>query len=235
MRSRKYIFFSTPFYLTAALSLSAYIIADILPQMHMRPGIRVLAVGIFCVFAYVGSRILCKTPLISKKKVMRVTFFIFFVSYLYLLLTFTLFDPMFGRSGYESFIFSDRTLLKEYLSKSFNIIPFATIFEYINALLTRSMSISAIVNNLLGNLLVLTPLALFLPMFFQKCGRLRYFALYSAATVAIIELLQLVFVTGSCDIDDLILNVFGACIAFVILKTNPVRRVVDMLIPGDDE
>lgn len=177
----------------------------------------------------------CKTPTISKNKVMKITFFVFFVLYLSLLLTFTLFDPMFGRNGHINFILSDRVLLKNYLTNSFNIIPFATIFEYIRALLTQSMNFSTIVTNLLGNLVALTPMALFLPMFIQKCEKFKYFVLSTSVTVIVIELLQLIFVTGSCDIDDLILNVFGACIAFIILKAKPIKRIINILISSDEQ
>ena len=222
MRKIKFILVSIPFYLIATISIVVYMLADIFPR-------------IFCVFAYIGSRILCKTPTISKNKVMKITFFVFFVLYLSLLLTFTLFDPMFGRNGHINFILSDRVLLKNYLTNSFNIIPFATIFEYIRALLTQSMNFSTIVTNLLGNLVALTPMALFLPMFIQKCEKFKYFVLSTSVTVIVIELLQLIFVTGSCDIDDLILNVFGACIAFIILKAKPIKRIINILISSDEQ
>lgn len=235
MRKIKFILVSIPFYLIATISIVVYMLADIFPRILLSPEGRLFLLGIFCVFAYIGSRILCKTPTISKNKVMKITFFIFFVLYLSLLLTFTLFDPMFGRNGHINFILSDRVLLKNYLTNSFNIIPFATIFEYIRALLTQSMNFSTIVTNLLGNLVALTPMALFLPMFIQKCEKFKYFVLSTSVTVIVIELLQLIFVTGSCDIDDLILNVFGACIAFIILKAKPIKRIINILISSDEQ
>ena len=97
------------------------------------------------------------------------------------------------------------------------------------------MNFSTIVTNLLGNLVALTPMALFLPMFIQKCEKFKYFVLSTSVTVIVIELLQLIFVTGSCDIDDLILNVFGACIAFIILKAKPIKRIINILISSDEQ
>ena len=233
MRNRRFIFASVPFYVLAAVSIAAYMLADIFPRITLSPAGRLVLLGIFCVCTYIGSRIVCKTPAISKKKTMKITFFIFFMVYVSLLLTFTLFDPMFGRSGHRSFILSDRMLLQNYLANSCNIIPFATIFAYIKALASQSMNFSIIATNLLGNLAALTPMALFLPIFIRKCAKWKYFVLTAAAAVAVIELLQLIFVTGSCDIDDLILNVSGACAAFGLLKIKPIKRVVDTLLLRD--
>lgn len=166
---------------------------------------------------------------------MKITFFCFFMLYVSLLLNFTLFDPMFGRNMHISFIFSDQTILKNYLAHSFNIIPFATILEYVNALFTQSMNFSTIVTNLLGNLVAFAPMALFLPMFIQKCEKLKYFVLLTSAAVIVIESLQLIFVIGSCDIDDLILNVLGACVAFMLLNAKPIKRMIHILISVDEQ
>lgn len=45
----------------------------------------------------------------------------------------------------------------------------------------------------------------------------------------IIELLQFVTLSGVCDIDDVILNVAGACIMFGILSIKPVKAFVRMI------
>ena len=235
MRKLRFILVSLPFYLVAIISIVVYMLAEISPRILLNLEGRLFLLGIFCVFAYIGSRILCKIPTISKNKVMKITFFGFFILYLSLLLNFTLFDPMFGRNSHINFILSDRMLLKNYLTHSFNIIPFATILGYIRALLTQSMNFSTIATNLLGNLVALTPMALFLPMFIQKCQRFKYFVISTSVAVIVIELLQLIFVIGSCDIDDLILNVFGACIAFIILKAKPIKKVINILISSDEQ
>ena len=88
-----------------------------------------------------------------------------------------------------------------------------------------------ITTNLIGNLVALTPMALFLPMFIGKCKKFKYFLLTTTLIVISIELLQFALVTGACDIDDLILNISGACIAYFILKTKPITKLVNKLIP----
>lgn len=232
MNKLKHIFISIPFYLIAIFSIAVYLITDIHPRVVISPEGRLVLLGIFCIFLYIGSRITCKVPAINVNKIIKTTFFIFFMLYLSLLLTFTLFDPMFGRNGTVNFILSDKMLLKNYLANSFNIIPFATVIEYVKALLAQSINISTIVTNLFGNLIALAPMALFLPMFIRKCNDFKYFIIFTVGIVVLIELLQLIFVTGSCDIDDLILNVVGASITLVLLRTKLIRKFIKTLIPS---
>ena len=158
---------------------------------------------------------------------MRRTFLLFFAAYLLLILTFTLFDPAFGRDRHVRFVFSDKALLKNSLENAFNIIPFRTISMYLSALFTRRFSLSTIVINLLGNFVAFMPLGLFLPMFLRRCERFIYFLLTDSLIVLSVETLQFLFIVGFCDIDDLILNVFGACIAFLVLKIKPVKWLVN--------
>lgn len=232
MNKLKYILISIPFYLIAVFSIVVYLITDIHPRVVISPEGRLVLLGIFCIFLYIGSHIICKVPAININKIMKTTFFIFFMLYLSLLLTFTLFDPMFGRNGTVNFILSDKMLLKNYLANSFNIIPFATVIEYVKALLAQSMNLSTIVTNLFGNLIALAPMALFLPMFIKKCENFKHFIIFTAGIVVLIELLQLIFVTGSCDIDDLILNVVGASITFILLRTKLIGKFIKILIPS---
>ena len=224
---KKYLIFCFPFYLLAAVCAIMYLHAEFHPELVMMPGARILLLGITCISVYIGSRVLCKAPMINRNKVMRRTFLLFFAAYLLLILTFTLFDPAFGRNRQVRFVFSDKALLKNSLETAFNIIPFRTISLYLSALFTGGFSLSVIATNLLGNLVAFMPLGLFLPMFFRKCERFVYFLLTTSLIVLCIETLQFLFVVGFCDIDDLILNVFGACIAFLVLRTKPAKRLID--------
>ena len=230
MKTYRYLWFAMPFYLIAALCIGAYLFAEIHPGLVLRPANRLLLLGGFCVCAYIGSFIFCRMPAVNKQKIMKATFFLFFAAYLSLVFTFTLFDPMFGRDRQVQFILSDKALLKSYLENSFNIVPFATIFEYMKALFTRSMNLSTIATNLIGNLLAFAPMALFLPMFIRKCERFGFFLLAVSLLVLCIEALQFLWNAGFCDIDDLILNVSGACIVYAGLKIKPVDKLVKKLI-----
>lgn len=224
---KRSLFLSIPFYLIAALCAAVYLVAEVHPELVLRPVNRILLLVVCCTGVYIGSRMLCRMPSIDRAKVMKRTFLFFFAAYLLLILTFTLFDPAFGRNRQNRFVFSDGALLKNSLENAFNIIPFRTIYKYASALFTHHISFSAIVINLFGNFVAFMPLGLFLPMFFRKCRRLVVFLLVSSLVVLCVETLQFLFIVGFCDIDDLILNVSGACVAFLILRIKPIKQLVN--------
>lgn len=62
------------------------------------------------------------------------------------------------------------------------------------------------------------PFAFFLPILFEKQKKLKNFLLTMICIVVGIELLQFITISGCCDIDDVILNVLGSLIMFVILR-----------------
>lgn len=59
---------------------------------------------------------------------------------------------------------------------------------------------------------------LILPCLWKKLETFKWFLLYIVALVLAIELIQLFTLRGICDIDDFILNVFGACVGFAALR-----------------
>lgn len=42
----------------------------------------------------------------------------------------------------------------------------------------------------------------------------------------LIEVIQLIFLVGSCDIDDIILNVLGAVFSYLIFKTKICKKII---------
>ena len=72
--------------------------------------------------------------------------------------------------------------------------------------------------NIFGNLLIFMPYGVFLPLIFKKQEKFKNFFITITLSVVAIELLQFITMSGSCDIDDLILNVIGAVIVFFIFK-----------------
>ena len=99
----------------------------------------------------------------------------------------------------------------EQLKMNINFIPFKTIGEYMNVLIYRR-NVHLINNaliNLLGNIAAFIPLGFFLPCFWKRLRSFKKMLFCSGVVVLIIELIQLLTLRGSCDIDDLILNLFG--------------------------
>lgn len=103
-----------------------------------------------------------------------------------------------------------------------NFVPFETVRLYIRLLKSgagKSLLRHAIVN-LVGNVVMFVPLGWFLPAVW---GKMRSFYLtFSAAAAAIclVEAGQYLTALGSCDIDDLILNLLGVILGYGIWKVT---------------
>ncbi len=102
--------------------------------------------------------------------------------------------------------------------RSSNFIPFKTVIFYINAFINDSMNKSIIYTNLLGNIAAFMPMGFFLPVLFKKFREFKVFLLLMLIILVGVELNQLFTRTGACDIDDVILNLIGAAIAFGCTK-----------------
>lgn len=105
------------------------------------------------------------------------------------------------------------------LAESINLKPFSTISRYI-ALLgsTSNAMVRHAIINLVGNVVMFIPLGFFLPRIYRPLrGFLTTFALCLVLIVAV-ELVQYVTALGTCDVDDLILNMVGVCIGWLFSK-----------------
>ena len=70
------------------------------------------------------------------------------------------------------------------------------------------------------------PLALFIPILFKKIDNTKKFLISILCVTLGIELIQFITFTGSCDIDDVILNTLGAFIMYKILNIKDVNNLV---------
>ena len=89
-----------------------------------------------------------------------------------------------------------------------NLIPFHTIRMQLRDHGTRSML------NLVANVAAFLPLGMLFPCSFPKTDRLWRVLILSMLFSVGIELFQLVTYTGSCDIDDVLLNTVGALLGY---------------------
>lgn len=108
----------------------------------------------------------------------------------------------------------------EQVKGNINWIPFRTIMLYVR-LLKRTHSLTFIrlaVVNLIGNVVMFIPLGLLLPKAFDKLQSGWRFFFSVLLGICLIEFVQLFTLVGICDVDDLILNVAGAGIGFLILR-----------------
>ncbi|MBQ7625279.1 MAG: VanZ family protein [Clostridia bacterium] len=99
-----------------------------------------------------------------------------------------------------------------------NLTPFKTIREY-EKLLKNGRLVGLSLINLLGNLFAFAPQGFFLPLLFPKkySNFIRFF-IFELILISAVEIIQFLTYRGSLDIDDLILNLSGACLFFVVTE-----------------
>ena len=104
------------------------------------------------------------------------------------------------------------------VQQNLNFEPLRTVQMYLRAFRTNQSPgrVNAIFN-LGGNVVLFTPIGLFLPLLFPKLKKVWRFFSVVILSILLVELVQLFALVGRCDVDDLILNVFGAGLGFVTL------------------
>lgn len=106
------------------------------------------------------------------------------------------------------------------LQSNINLTPLYTIKLYLRIL--RESNSNALLRhaliNLVGNVVMFIPLGIFMPGIFLKKPGFFSTIFTVAAMIIAVELVQLVTLLGSCDVDDLILNLLGAAIGYFLWK-----------------
>ncbi len=203
-------------YVVAILILLFYAIASF--KIEMVEFFRLILLCTSCLFLYFGGLLLSKY--LGNNKPMKINLYIFFILYLILLITLTLFDSSWGRNGFAIKDF------KVYIKQSVNLVPFKTIINYIKEF-NSMYSTRQIMFNLMGNICAFMPMALFLPLLFKKQSRFKNFIITMIIIILGIESLQLITTSGRFDIDDLILNLFGAVIMYLLLNIKSVNDLIN--------
>lgn len=124
-----------------------------------------------------------------------------FIYYLWVLSNLLFFDAVFGRDVARA---------------GLNMEPLYTIRNYLRAYRNGNIR-GLVILNLFGNLAAFAPMAVFLPALFRRQRNLLVFTFTIAVMVCAVEGIQLYTGTGSCDIDDLILNTAGAVAVWLFL------------------
>lgn len=108
----------------------------------------------------------------------------------------------------------------EQVKMNLNLVPFNTIWQYLYLMVrqTNPYLLHHAFINLFGNVAAFVPLGFFLPCLWKSAQALGHFLLCTFAVIAAVELIQLFTLLGSCDIDDLILNVIGTSIGFTAFR-----------------
>lgn len=106
----------------------------------------------------------------------------------------------------------------EEVQLNINLLPFSTIKGYLHILInnTNPHLVPHALLNLVGNVVAFIPLGFFVSHLFVCEKTFRRFLFHNILLISFIELIQLFTLRGSCDIDDLILNISGSIIGFFI-------------------
>ena len=187
--------------------------------------LRILLLLLICVLFYLGGALYAQRT--NNTQILFRLIFFFFLLYLYLLLNVTLFEKGFGR---DNLVGQEENTREYYLRYFVNLTPFRSIWEvYIKGLMKGYVSAYYVLLNFFGNICVFMPFSFFLPAIFPLQRRWYIFLPTLLCSVIAVELLQFAFMVGSCDVDDVILNVFGAALFYFILRLPPLSRLVSRL------
>ena len=98
-----------------------------------------------------------------------------------------------------------------------NLVPFVLLFDYDN--------VRDIVWNVVGNMAMLIPSGIVLPVVYRKLDCFRKVVAVGALISFCIEILQLPFPSRASDVDDLILNTLGVAVGYgVYIAVKRLKR-----------
>lgn len=125
----------------------------------------------------------------------------------------------------------------EFIFERINVIPFSTLFEYLNdGFFSFSYFCRSILLNLLGNLILLFPLSIFLGLLWRRFTKFKtnlLTCLIVSIGIEVIQSIEIFLGIGVgriCDIDDIIMNVCGSGLAFVIFRF--LSRIIIKYVPN---
>lgn len=152
----------------------------------------------------------------QRKKASKDAYYIVFIIYCIVVLWL-----LFGRSQYQ---FSGD--YKELYNTLVNLRPLKTVSAYLYVLKNREDAYlrSVAAYNLFGNIVLFIPYGIFLPYLFKHLQKLWKVMLFGVITIVCVELLQIITLRGSCDIDDLILNMLGIFIGYMMYRITHLKR-----------
>ena len=201
-------------YVIAGLVLLFYFGIGFIAQMTEVS--RLVLLGASSLFLYIGGGLFSKY--LDNNKPMKINLYIFFGLYLILLITLTLFDSLWLRNGFNFSGFDN-------IQDRINLVPFKTIMTFVKEF-DSMYSTSQIMLNLFGNVCAFMPMALFLPLLFKRQNKFFQFVITLTLMILGIEFLQLITGSGRFDIDDLILNLFGAVLVYLLFKIKSVNALI---------
>ena len=159
----------------------------------------------------------------EKRNISNLSLKALFIRYCFLLITILFLNNEYRMGGFQNI----DTFSKEHFEAS-NVIPFATIIEYIIGVISDDINTSIVIINFATNLLLFAPMGFFIPLLFKnKITNIKQFIILIIILSLFVEILQFITYRGSTDIDDIILNTIGAIIVYILMKTKLVKKILE--------
>ncbi len=126
-----------------------------------------------------------------------------FILYLGVLFYFLFFSERYGRTDISD----------EY---HYNLVLFREIKRFYRY--REILGMKSVMINLAGNVVAFMPFGFFLPILWQKSGKLLYVTFWSFSFSLVVETIQLVYKVGTFDVDDLFLNTLGGIFGYMMMR-----------------
>ena len=210
------------------LLIGFVIIFSLLPNIVLNVIVTLggFAIPIFLIIVTMIVEIKKSKDIQEKNKIRNFWLKILFIIYWLLLITILFLKNEYRMGGFENI----DTFSKEHF-ETINIIPFATIIDYISGLLSNDINTNIVIINLVTNLLLFAPMGFFIPILFDKeIKSIKQFGIVMILITILVEIVQFITYSGSTDIDDIILNITGATIVYMLMKTKFVKRLLNKVI-----
>ncbi len=201
--------------MVALLLLNVYV--ELKPGMVVGIGAKIVFA---CAFTGLWSLVCFSRPGGGGAARRRGYYLALFAYYIWMLLNLLFFDAAFGRTAGTG---------------GLNRVPFLTIRNYLRAYKLGNISLKWVLVNLAGNLAAFAPMGFFLPALYPKQRHFFVFVPTVTVMVALVEIFQYLTRTGSCDIDDLILNTAGAFIIWIVCLLPPFRTWIRRITAAKGE
>lgn len=110
------------------------------------------------------------------------------------------------------------TTYYEQLTRNLNLVPFRSITTYLYLMIYKPNDalFSYAFLNFFGNLVLFIPFGFLLPCLWIKVRVFWRIISFSTGIIALLEVIQLFTLLGSFDIDDLLLNLIGVAVGYML-------------------
>ena len=113
--------------------------------------------------------------------------------------------------------------------RTLNLVPFETIKMFIRSWNHGYLGKGLIISNIFRNILMFMPMVILMWCIFKTLRKPWLVVIINFVIIVAVETAQYIFAVGSCDIDDLILNMIGVIIGYIIVTRKSFQKLCKKL------